>query len=353
MGSLLLSRPSPADPTADALEATAVWFGGPKQVELRKEAIGPVGARDVLVRARASAISHGTEMLVYRGQVDRQLALDLPTLRGSFGFPIKYGYASVGSVMQCGSAVEDVNAGDLVFVHHPHQSTYIVPPESAQRLPPGVDPETATLLANVETAITILLDSGARIVDKVLVFGQGVVGLLVTQVLRRQGVKTILAVDPMPKLRELALSVGAVTALEPSADFREQVEAATEGSGADLAIEVSGNPAALNLAIDSLRFQGTLVAASWYGTKPVSLQLGGAFHRNRLRIVSSQVSHMDPALAPQWTAARRREVALGLLQELSLAPLISHRFPISDATSAYRLIDEHPDQVVQVLFTYV
>ncbi len=292
-------------------------------------------------------------MLVYRGQVDRQLSLDLPTLRGSFGFPIKYGYASVGSVTQCGPEVKDLKAGDPVFVHHPHQSMYVVPQDSAQRLPPDVDLETATLLANVETAITIVLDSGARSADQVLVLGQGVVGLLVTQLLRRRGVKRIVAVDPMPKRRQLALSVGADVALEPGADFAEEVKVATQGRGADLAIEVSGNPGALNLAIDCLRFQGTLVAASWYGTKPVSLQLGGAFHRNRLRIISSQVSHMDPALAPEWTPARRRRVALDLLGELTLAPLISHRFPIADAASAYRLIDEHPDHVVQVLFTYV
>lgn len=292
-------------------------------------------------------------MLVYRGQVDPQMTLDLPTLQGSFGFPIKYGYASVGTVLDRGEDVTSVEAGDLVFVHHPHQSTYVVAEASAQRLPTNIDPAIATLLANVETAITIVLDSGARVGDRVLVFGQGVVGLLVTQLLRRQGVETVIAVDPIAKRRELSHSLGADLAIEPGTDFDKQVKEATDGSGADLAIEVSGNPAALNLAIDCLRFQGTLVAASWYGTKPVSLQLGGAFHRNRLRIVSSQVSHLDPALAPAWTPARRREVALAMLKELALAPLISHRFPIADAVSAYRLIDQHPDQVVQVLFTYV
>lgn len=335
------------------LEGTAVWFRAPRDVELGTEVIGSPGPHDVVVRAKASAISHGTEMLVYRGQVDPQLALDLPTLRGGYGFPIKYGYASVGSVSDCGDAVTAVSAGDLVFVHHPHQSIYVVPEDSIQRLAPEADPEAATLLANVETAITIVLDSGARPEDSVIVFGQGVVGLLVTQMLRRNGVKRIIAVDPVQKRRELARSLGADVVLEPATQLREQVQAATEGVGADLAIEASGNPAALNLAIDALRFQGRLVAASWYGTKPVSLHLGGAFHRNRLRIISSQVSRMDPALAPEWTPQRRRQVALDMLEQLTLTPLITHRFAIGDAASAYRLIDEHPDQVVQVLFTYV
>ena len=52
-------------------------------------------------------------MLVYRGQVPTDLELELPTLRGSFSFPIKYGYASVGRVVEVGSAARDLTAGDL------------------------------------------------------------------------------------------------------------------------------------------------------------------------------------------------------------------------------------------------
>jgi threonine dehydrogenase-like Zn-dependent dehydrogenase len=127
----------------------------------------------------------------------------------------------------------------------------------------------------------------------------------------------------------------------------------TSGMGADLAIEVSGNPAALNLAIDVVRLQGKVVAASWYGKKPVTLDLGGAFHRNRVRIVSSQVSHIDPELGATWTRERRTQMAVDLLSEISWQPLISHRFPIERAAEAYQLLDEHPDSVVQVLFAYV
>jgi 2-desacetyl-2-hydroxyethyl bacteriochlorophyllide A dehydrogenase len=292
-------------------------------------------------------------MLVYRGQVDPALTLDLPTLRGSFRFPIKYGYATVGRVDATGREVVRLKEGDLVFVHHPHQSVFVVPEDSAQLLPPHVDPEAATLLANIETAINIILDGHPRIGDRVMVFGQGVVGLLVTQLLRRAGVQTIVAVDPIEKRRLLSTTVGAHHALRPGSSLGDEVGHVWGDSGADLAIEASGNPAALDQAIDCLRFQGTAVAASWYGIKPVTLRLGGAFHRNRLRIISSQVSHIDPALAPAWTRERRMQLAISLLQEIMWQPLISHRFALDDAAEAYRLIDEHPDETVQVLFTYV
>src|SRR6202165_5173600 len=101
----------------------SVWFSSPRSLELRSEPLPEVGPNDVRVEATASAISQGTEMLVFRGQVPDGLELDLPTLRGSFAFPIKYGYASVGRIAEAGSAVRGWQVGDAVFVHHPHQST--------------------------------------------------------------------------------------------------------------------------------------------------------------------------------------------------------------------------------------
>src|ERR671937_1428080 len=134
----LESRPSPAE-RARIDTARAVWFPRTRDVELREERLPALGAEDILVRAVRSAISHGTEMLVYRGQVDAGLTLDLPTLKGSFAFPIKYGYASVGRVEQLGADLSSLEVGDQVFVHHPHQSSYVVPASAAIRLSESLD----------------------------------------------------------------------------------------------------------------------------------------------------------------------------------------------------------------------
>jgi 2-desacetyl-2-hydroxyethyl bacteriochlorophyllide A dehydrogenase len=320
---------------------TSVWFARPRRVELRDEPLPALGADDVLVEAVASAISHGTEMLVFRGQVPEELELDLPTLRGSFAFPIKYGYASVGRVTETGANVSRLRPGDMVFTLHPHQSEYVVPQTLAVALPSSLDPTLGVFLANVETATNVVLDAAPRLGERVVVFGQGVVGLLITQLLRRTGVSRIVVVDPIARRRELALQVGADAAVETldRGDF-------------DLAIEVSGNGAALDRALESVVFGGTIVVCSWYGTKPVALKLGGAFHRRRLRIVSSQVSTIDAALQPRWSRERRLEVATSLLSQLELGALITHRFPIDAAAEAYRLVDEHPEQTVQVVLTY-
>jgi 2-desacetyl-2-hydroxyethyl bacteriochlorophyllide A dehydrogenase len=320
-------------------------------VELRREAPADRGPGDVRVVAIASAISHGTEMLVLRGQVPPGLELDLPTLRGGFDFPIKYGYASVGRVVEAGPDA-GLAVGQAVFVHHPHQSSYVVPGSMPIALPSGVDPVVGVFLANLETAINIVLDANVRFGERVAVFGQGVVGLLVTQLLRRSGASLVVAVDPIAARRDLALRLGAHDALAPAEATTRAFGDRTDGVGVDVAIEVSGNAAALQQALDALAFGGTAVVCSWYGTKPVSLQLGGGFHRRRPRVVSSQVSTVDGALQPRWTHRRRLQLALDVLPTLRLDELISHRFPIERAVEAYALVEEHPDQTVQVVLTY-
>lgn len=350
----MLAQPSsPAELVTSPTPASSVWFARPGVVELRDELLREPGPSEILVKTVCSAISQGTEMLVYHGQVDPETSLDLPTLGGSFAFPIKYGYASVGRVEQVGTQVEGIARGDTVFVHQPHQSAFVVPAASAVRLPPEVPPEVGVFLANVETAVNVTLDAHPRLGDRAIVFGAGVVGLLVIQLLRRAGVATTIAVEPIDQRRRLAANVGADAVLVPGPEVRDRVLALTDMKGADLAIEATGNPAALSQAIDSVGFQGTVVACSWYGTKPVTVDLGGHFHRGRVRVVSSQVSSLDPALEPRWTMARRMALARELLATLQTAPLITHRFPLKDAADAYQLLSERPEETVQVLFTYV
>lgn len=353
------SRPSPSG-VSDALTehlASSVWFPQARAAELRPERLPSVGPGDIRVRAVASGLSHGTEMLVYRGQIPAGLDLDLPAFQGSFDFPIKYGYASVGRVVEAGSQVRDLRVGDLVFVHHPHQSEYVVPaaPQTGPapvRLPDTLEPEIGVFTANLETAINVMLDAAPRLGERVVIFGQGVVGLLLTQLARRAGASLIVAVEPLSLRQNLSRIAGADVVLSPQDDLSVQIWRLTDGVGADLALEASGNPTALQGAIDSVACQGTVVVCSWYGVKAVTLGLGGAFHRRRVRVVSSQVGLIDPCLSPRWTHARRLALARDLLADLSLAPLITHRIPFADAARAYALVDEHPEEVVQVVLTY-
>jgi 2-desacetyl-2-hydroxyethyl bacteriochlorophyllide A dehydrogenase len=342
-----------AEPAPDTtLEARALWFAAPRTAELRPEMVPYPGPGEVRIRSIASAISHGTEMLVYRGEVPADLPLDLPTLSGDYAFPIKYGYASVGRILDVGPDAEALSPGDPIFVHHPHQDVFVVPADLPVRLTDGFDLTRCLFLANLETAVGVVHDTPLRLGETALVFGQGVVGLLITQLLKLAGAGRVLAIDPLEKRRELALAVGADGAFEPGQDLRASILEATAGRGADVAIEVSSSGAALQAAMDAVATEGTVVVASWYGTKPIALALGGHFHRGRIRLRSSQVGSLNPELGPRWDRARRTATVLGLLGRLRLEELVSHRIPFGEAPGAYRLVDENPGEVVQVVLTH-
>lgn len=335
--------------------AVSVWFTAPRTVELRASTAGPPGPGEVRIAALVSGISHGSEMMVYRGEAPANLSLDptLSTLQGSFSFPVKYGYACVGRVVDVGNIISGFAVGDLVFAFNPHETCYTVPATVVIKLPPELDPRIGIFAANVETAVNALLDAAPRLGERVVVIGQGVVGLLITQLARRAGASLIVTSDLYEKRRRLSRSAGAGVTVDPSVeDLAERVSALTGGTGADVVIEASGQPRALDDAVKVAAHEGRIVVVSWYGTKRAELSLGSDFHRKRLTLRSSQVSNLDPSLTPRWTVDRRRELAVKYLNELILNELISHVLPFDRAAEAYRLIEERPAEVLQVILDY-
>jgi threonine dehydrogenase-like Zn-dependent dehydrogenase len=186
----------------------------------------------------------------------------------------------------------------------------------------------------------------------VAVLGQGIVGLLTAALLARLPLAALVTVDRFALRRQWSQRLGAHAVLNPQEALRAALAASDEADGADLVYELSGAPAALDQAIAAAGFAGRIVVGSWYGQKRHPVDLGGRFHRGRLRLISSQVSTLTPELQARWTKARRLDVARRMLAELQPERLITHRFALSEAPRAYHLIDQHPEQVVQVLFQY-
>ncbi len=191
------------------------------------------------------------------------------------------------------------------------------------------------------------------------VFGQGVVGLLTLALLARLPLTTLVALDRWPARRARALTLGATETLDPiEAETPARLRAlcgAEDGedpSGFDLLYELSGAPVALDQAIAAAAFDGRIVVGSWYGAKPATLDLGRRFHRARVRLISSQVSTLTPALAGRWNKKRRLDVAWRQIATLRPAQLITQRLPLEQAAAAYNLIDTDPDTCLQVILTY-
>jgi threonine dehydrogenase-like Zn-dependent dehydrogenase len=313
--------------------ARALFHTAPRRVQIREMPTPQPGAGEVVVTTLFSGISGGTERLIYRGEFPEGLALDdtIDALGGAFRYPFPYGYACVGEV-------EDWDR--LVFAFQPHQDVFTARPEDLIPLP-AVDPASATLFPLVETALQVTLDAGTGYRDRVIVLGAGVLGLLTAILLQRSGQRP-LCVEPLAWRRELATTLG-VTAVMPDELAKEEVP---------LVIDASGNPDAPGLALDMLAHEGTLLVASWFGTKPVTLPLGGAFHRRRLTIRSSQVSTVPARLSTRWTLSRRRLAAAELLPELPLAQLSTHVFPFNRAAEAFRAVDEGTPGLMHAILDY-
>lgn len=329
----------------------AFWIREPGIGELRTAPIAPPEAGEVEVRTLFSGISRGTETLVFRGGVppSQYGTMRCPFQEGAFPGPVKYGYAAVG-VVEAGA----LPRGQVVFALHPHQERFVVPATAVVPVPEPVPAGRAVLTANLETALTILWDSGISAGDRVLVVGGGVVGLLAGWLAARIPATEVLLVDRRPEREGVARALGMDFALSvPEGPFREfddpssgladlLSDAGNPSSGlADLpsdsgvpvvvsrvhpfdrALHASGSPEGAGSALRVLGTEGVLIEASWFGDRPVPLPLGEAFHARRLTIRSSQVGRMPPDRAPRWNHPRRMGVVMRLLADPVLDRLIS------------------------------
>src|SRR6187551_1848607 len=123
------------------LSARAFWVTRPGSGELREQVLRAPGAGEALVRTEFSAVSRGTEALVFQGRVpaSEHERMRCPHQAGSFPAPVKYGYASVGRIAE---GPRDLR-NRAVFCLHPHQTAYVVAEAAVVPLPEGVPPERA------------------------------------------------------------------------------------------------------------------------------------------------------------------------------------------------------------------
>lgn len=303
--------------TLDTVTARQFWIRSPGQGEILTTELGPRQAGEALVRARYSGISRGTEALVFRGGVpeSQRAAMRAPFQEGDFPGPVKYGYSSVGEVVE---GPEEL-LGRPVFCLYPHQDVYRVPAGSVLPLPEGLPPERAVLAANMETALNAVWDARPAPGDRVVVIGLGVVGMLTAWLCGRVAGVEVVGHDVDVVRADVARALGLAFTAEP-----------TQGADAALVIHASGSEEGLRTALASAGMEATIIELSWYGDRPVTLPLGEAFHSRRLTLKSSQVGRIPPDRAARWTRRRRLERALDLLLDECLDVLISGESDFED-----------------------
>ena len=326
-------------------KAKTLFFTAPQKVEIRETPLPRLKEDEVLVETICSAISAGTEMLVYRGQFPHIADLH-DGLSSDLNYPLAYGYACVGRVLEVGKLVNSNWLNRMVFAFHPHASSFIIHPSSLIPIPDSLLPETACFLPNMETAVNLVQDGAPILGERVLVLGQGVVGLLTASLLSEFPLESLVVVDRF-EVRRKALQVESKK-LEVKSLSADDLRPSTF----DLTFELSGSPSALNNAIALTTFSGRVVIGSWYGQKRAEIDLGGGFHRSRIKLISSQVSTISPELSGRWDKSRRFDVAWNALERIKPEKWITHKFSLNDADKAYQLLDENPQETIQVIFDH-
>lgn len=297
--------------------ARQFWVESPGRGAIRTAPIPRPTSGEVLVRTLYSGISRGTESLVYQGRVPKSQhqAMRAPFQEGAFPGPVKYGYLSVGEVLEGPPNLR----GHTVFCLHPHQDLYVVPAEAVTLVPEGVPPGRAVLAGSMETAVNGVWDGGPGPGDRITVVGGGVVGLLVAWLcVPIPGVR-VRVVDPNPQREDPARELGAEFSADPPAD-----------AASDLVFHASGTADGLSDALRSAGAEATVVELSWFGDTSVTVPLGEGFHSRRLTVRSSQVGAVPPSRTPRWSRKRRMELALDLLRDERLEVLITGESAFGD-----------------------
>lgn len=297
-------------------EARAFWVAEPGRGEVRTVPVPEPGPDEVLVRTRYTAVSRGTEALVFRGEVpvSEHRTMRAPFQEGEFPAPVKYGYLAVGDVEQGPPGL----VGRTVFCLYPHQSRFVVPADAVTPVPDDVPPGRAVLAGTVETAVNAVWDAAPLVGDRIAVVGAGMVGAAVAGVLAGLPGARVELVDTDPARAAVAeaLGVGFATPADATGDC-------------DLVVHASATAAGLQRSLELLAPDSEVVELSWFGSRPVELALGGAFHSRRLAVRASQVGTVSPRRARRGYADRMA-LALRLLADPRFDALIGDECRLED-----------------------
>lgn len=340
-------------------------FAAPRTIRIDDVEDAPLAARQIRVRTLYSGISAGTEMTAYRGsnpymhkRWDAKQRLFLNEETPSQSYPLTgWGYEEVGEVIEIGAEVSQLQVGQVVYGTWGHRTLAVLEEDfAAKRIKPaGLEAILAIYSHIGPIAVNAILDANIHLGEHVAVFGLGVLGQAVAQMARLSGA-TVYGVDLIDSRLKLAQELGgvdhAINAREGSA--AEKIKELTGGRGADVCIEITGAAAALNEAVRAAAYNARVVASGFIQGGANQLFLGEEFHHNRIQIVCSQISNVDPALSYRWDRLRMIHTFMALQekQAVHMRPVISHVIPFDRAAEGYRLLDETPDQAMQVVLDF-
>lgn len=295
--------------------------------------------KKLLVEASASLISIGTERTVITQAIPQETAahMRIPYMQGQLSEQFTYGYSLVGTVID--GPEEWLQR--RVHLLHPHQQYADVTIADVYPLPDQLNNHAATLISNMETAVNAVWDAQPTLGDRVVLFGYGLIGTLVSELVRRIPGIDLLVVEPDTWRADQAKNAGIQVAVTAPPDTK-----------ADIAINTATPDQALQAAIDCTGVEGTVIDLSWHGSATSSIKLGGGFHYDRKRLISSQVSNIPSARAHRWDYTSRKQLVVKLLLELGDRLSIDQTIAFADAPAFFNSLRHKQPAARSVVIYY-
>lgn len=335
----------------------------PRKIGLAEYKERPLEPGEVRLRTLHSGISAGTELTLFRGSNpylakswDNERRLFVPS-NNSWSYPMgAIGYEEVGEVVELGAGAEGVAIGDIIWGAWGHKSTHVCTADWAQhrRMPKDLDPVLGIFSQIGAIALNAVIDADIHIGETVAIFGQGAPGLMVTQLAKASGAHVI-AVDRLASRVEMGRANGADIALNGAElDAPARIKELTGNLGADVSIEITGHASALHDAIRATAYNSRVVVSGFFQGEARGLMLGEEFHHNRIDLVCSQISGVNPKLDHRWNRMRLDQTIMRLQAErrVDFKRLITHRFSARDLQQAYDLLEDRPQDALQVVLDF-
>ncbi|MFB2555659.1 zinc-dependent alcohol dehydrogenase [Herbiconiux liangxiaofengii] len=301
----------------------ALQFVSEDAAAVRTLDIPPIAADEVLIASRRVGVCHS----------------DIELLEGRYIIPFEYpvipGHEWSGEVAAVGSAVTDFAVGDRVVgecvigddhfgfsISGAAAEYFVAKPSWLHRLPSELSWAAGALVEPFSVAYYALMRVGnVNGSDVLVVLGAGPIGLAVTAAASALGAVT-LVVEPSAERREVALALGAVSAVHPD-DAADALASLSGGRGADVVVECSGRPEVMATALELAAFRARIayIGIDVGRSAPAPL---GLIQSKELTITGSIGS---PGV---WPQTLRFLATSGI----DLSPLITHVYGIDQATDA-------------------
>lgn len=322
----------------------------PKEFEIIEEEISVLGNNEILMEVIATGICH-SEMPAYNGiRHWKMIENQLPSVDKNLQYPLRLGHEPVGKIVEVGKDIKDFKIGD--YIGGPIKSSFsshlIVNAlrDRIVKIPKTDKPIKYCLPEPLMCISNIVRAASPGFGDCIAVVGCGMMGLLSIATLRESGARELIGIDLLDERLELAKEFGATTTFNPKkVNIIKEIQKLTNGTGVEIAIEISGTLKGLKTATDVIlnKGRGKILLPTLY-----------AFNEAWDPVLGYQLMFKSPILHsthPFYSRDYMEDIKRGVwgyvTGKMPLDKLITHEFKLENIKKGFEIAASGADNYIK------